>query len=209
MELNELIRQKRREKNMTQQELADMLFVSNKTISKWETGRGIPDINMVSRLSLLLEISADVLLGAVNSSETIEKTIIKDKIKVVIMLTSLIFFAGIMFVLICFYQASKGDDFFFIWAAFGILLVASSFLFYFAKEKLIIINHGFKSKNEISRYRKRMLLIWYLTSIVLPIGYLILGDKDSYSQIEIMIVSLVLFVFLTLVATFLYFLVKR
>ncbi len=209
MELNELIRQKRREKNMTQQELADMLYVSNKTISKWETGRGIPDINMVSRLSLLLEISADVLLGAVNSSETIEKTIIKDKIKVVIMLTSLIFFAGIVFGLICFYQVAKGDDFFFIWAAFGILLTTSSFIFYFAKEKSIIINHGFKSKNEISRYRKKMLLIWYITSIVLPIGYLILGDKDSYSEIEIMIVSLVLFVFLTLVATFSYFMVKR
>ncbi len=125
------------------------------------------------------------------------------------MLTSLIFFAGIVFGLICFYQVAKGDDFFFIWAAFGILLTTSSFIFYFAKEKSIIINHGFKSKNEISRYRKKMLLIWYITSIVLPIGYLILGDKDSYSEIEIMIVSLVLFVFLTLVATFSYFMVKR
>ena len=35
----------RREKGMTQKELADILHISDKTISKWETGKGIPDGN--------------------------------------------------------------------------------------------------------------------------------------------------------------------
>ena len=35
----------RREKGMTQKELADILHISDKTISKWETGKGIPDVS--------------------------------------------------------------------------------------------------------------------------------------------------------------------
>ena len=41
------IKQLRNEKNLTQQELADKLSVSFKTISKWECGKGMPDIGML------------------------------------------------------------------------------------------------------------------------------------------------------------------
>ena len=42
------IRDKRKEKNLTQLELAEKIFVSEKTISKWETGRGFPDTSLMS-----------------------------------------------------------------------------------------------------------------------------------------------------------------
>ena len=42
---------------MTQEELADTLFVSSKAVSKWETGQGFPDISLIEPLAKALDIS--------------------------------------------------------------------------------------------------------------------------------------------------------
>ena len=47
----EFIRNLRKEKNITQQELAEMLNVSDKAVSRWETGRGFPDIGNLEAVS--------------------------------------------------------------------------------------------------------------------------------------------------------------
>lgn len=57
-----LIASYRKRKNMTQQELADALGVTNRAISKWETGRGVPDISILENLSRILGISIDALV---------------------------------------------------------------------------------------------------------------------------------------------------
>ena len=46
-----MIRRLREERKMTQQQLADLINVSDKTISKWETGRGYPDISLIEPLA--------------------------------------------------------------------------------------------------------------------------------------------------------------
>ena len=53
----------RKEKGFTQKELAEKLFVSDKTISKWECGNGMPDIAVLVPLSELLNISVTELLS--------------------------------------------------------------------------------------------------------------------------------------------------
>ena len=58
-----LIRKLREQKNMTQEELADKLCVSSKAVSKWETGRGFPDIGLVEPLAKALGISVIELLS--------------------------------------------------------------------------------------------------------------------------------------------------
>lgn len=57
------IQQIRKERGMTQQELAEKLMLSNKTISKWETGNGMPDLEMFLPLCKALEISVNELLS--------------------------------------------------------------------------------------------------------------------------------------------------
>jgi len=57
------IRDKRKEKNLTQLELAEKIFVSEKTISKWETGRGFPDTSLMMPICEVLEINANELLS--------------------------------------------------------------------------------------------------------------------------------------------------
>ncbi|MBQ2766884.1 MAG: helix-turn-helix transcriptional regulator [Clostridia bacterium] len=53
---------KRREKNLTQEQLAERLGVSNKTISKWENGKCMPDYSVIELLCKELEITLAELL---------------------------------------------------------------------------------------------------------------------------------------------------
>ena len=57
------IAKKRREKNLTQEQLAETLGVSNKTISKWENGKGYPAIDSLKLLSSVYGVSLDELIS--------------------------------------------------------------------------------------------------------------------------------------------------
>ena len=56
------IKQLREQKKMTQAELADKIDVSSKTISKWETAKGLPDISLLEPLSAALGVSVMELI---------------------------------------------------------------------------------------------------------------------------------------------------
>ena len=53
----------RGQKGLTQKQLADALFVSDKTVSKWETGLTEPNIDMLKQISRYFDISVDDLLA--------------------------------------------------------------------------------------------------------------------------------------------------
>lgn len=53
----------RKNKNMTQKELAEKLGISDKTVSKWETGKGMPDVSIMGSLCEVLEINVNELLS--------------------------------------------------------------------------------------------------------------------------------------------------
>ena len=58
-----VIRRLRERKQMTQEELAERIHVSGKAVSKWETGRGYPDISLLGPLAEALGISVIELLS--------------------------------------------------------------------------------------------------------------------------------------------------
>ncbi|WP_438726693.1 helix-turn-helix domain-containing protein [Enterococcus sp. AZ128] len=74
MQCGEKIQRMRSEQNLTQKDLAEKLTVSRQAIAKWETNRGIPDIENLKRLAQLFNISIDYL---VNEEEVIENHILK------------------------------------------------------------------------------------------------------------------------------------
>ena len=80
----------RKERNLTQQELADILNVSNKTISKWETNTTAPDIDSLKRLSQVLNVPVDVLLGNSNITTTPKSGKPKPSKKKTILLSALL-----------------------------------------------------------------------------------------------------------------------
>ena len=57
------IRELREKRNMTQAELAEQIGVSSKTVSKWETAKGLPDISLLQPLAQALGISVIELLN--------------------------------------------------------------------------------------------------------------------------------------------------
>ena len=56
IKVGRLIAQLRREKDLTQQNIADALSISNKTVSKWECGLGLPDVSLWSDLSTIFGV---------------------------------------------------------------------------------------------------------------------------------------------------------
>ncbi|MDE6868800.1 MAG: helix-turn-helix domain-containing protein, partial [Clostridia bacterium] len=63
VKIGKFIQEIRKEHSLTQRELAEKLNVSDKTISKWETGNGLPEVSLMLPLCSLLEISVNELLS--------------------------------------------------------------------------------------------------------------------------------------------------
>ncbi len=57
-----LISRLRREKGLTQKEVADKLGICAKTVSKWETGHGFPDVSLISELSQIFQVDISKLI---------------------------------------------------------------------------------------------------------------------------------------------------
>lgn len=83
--MKDIISKRRKELGLTQQALADKLFVSDKVISKWETGKSVPDTSILVELSKVLEISLDELLKSGKETGT-ERFLffVAQKIKIVL-----------------------------------------------------------------------------------------------------------------------------
>ena len=63
---------KRKQKNLTQEQLAEKLGVSNKTISKWETGKCMPDYSIVKSLCEELEVTvAELMDGEISEEKSV------------------------------------------------------------------------------------------------------------------------------------------
>ena len=73
--IGKFIKERRKAKNLTQAELAQKIFVSEKTISKWECGNGFPDATLMLPLCKELGINANELL----SGKLLEESEYKDK----------------------------------------------------------------------------------------------------------------------------------
>jgi len=61
-EFGHFLSELRKEQGLTQKELAEKLFVSDKAVSKWETGGSIPDVALLMPLSKLLGVTVPELL---------------------------------------------------------------------------------------------------------------------------------------------------
>lgn len=64
MTLAELIYQARKRAGLSQEELADRLGVTRQAVSKWETGKSVPDTENIRRMTAVLAVSADYFLGS-------------------------------------------------------------------------------------------------------------------------------------------------
>lgn len=80
VKIGQFICQMRKEKNITQEQLSEKLGVSNKTVSKWETGKCMPDYSVIKPLCDELEISVSELMDAERNGEKSVRTYDEEQI---------------------------------------------------------------------------------------------------------------------------------
>lgn len=74
VKIGKFIAAERKARNWTQQQLADRLHISGKTVSKWETGGGLPEISLLMPLCEELDLTVNELLSAQRLTEAEYKT---------------------------------------------------------------------------------------------------------------------------------------
>ena len=112
VKIGKFISTKRKEKNLTQEELAEKLYITDRAVSKWERGLSLPDADKMLDLCNILDINVnELLIGEANMKDEKKKTEellieltkqeeIKNKKLMtsmwVIIVTSVLFYAGII-----------------------------------------------------------------------------------------------------------------
>jgi len=162
----------RKERNLTQKGLADKLNVSDKAISRWETGKGYPDVSSLVALSELFGVSVNELLAGkriekgsleeitennvISVIEAKEKTVKKKKLQIIILsvvflilllptaIPSFIYFFDIIFSNISFENSTE----FIVLIMVAILMLSSGFAI---KKGHISLLHSYHYRNVADR----------------------------------------------------------
>lgn len=100
MEFGEKLKQLREEKGMTQQKIAEMLYVTRQAVSRWECGARYPDLLTAKKIAQILEVSVDEMLSGEELKLNVEKEPILAKPVENIVQTVLYTIASVAFLLI-------------------------------------------------------------------------------------------------------------
>ena len=109
MEFNEKLQELRKQKGLTQEELAEDLYVSRTAISKWESGRGYPNIDSLKVIARFFEVTIDELLSG-DELLTIAEEDTKQKERTVRDLVFGLLDCGIALLLFLPFFGQKADD---------------------------------------------------------------------------------------------------
>ena len=102
MEISEIIKEARIKKGMTQQELADSVYVTRQTISKWELGKSVPDEASLSLLYQCLEID--------NKERNILKGFAAHKQALFLTIIAVVFSPAVIAIRYCLFKMGKLED---------------------------------------------------------------------------------------------------
>ncbi len=80
IKIGKFIARTRKQHNMTQRQIADLLFISDKTVSKWECGKGLPDVSLMIPLCGILQITVNDLFAGEKVSENDYSEKVEDNI---------------------------------------------------------------------------------------------------------------------------------
>lgn len=102
MEISKMIKEARIKKGMTQQELANSVYVTRQTISKWELGKSVPDEASLSLLCQCLEID--------NKEKTILKKFAANKQSLFLIIIAIVFSPAAIAIRYCLFKMGKLED---------------------------------------------------------------------------------------------------
>lgn len=171
MELKDKLLMLRKEKNLSQQQLADQLNVSRQSISKWELGESQPDISNIVLLSEIFHVSTDYLL----KDEYEEETKKDNHLTSIMIVATCIIIGGLLFGHVTWKENQEA-----LWLLLGMLiqLIGIAVFEYFV----------LKSKSERMQDLFISINIWFIP--LLPIQYFV-----EYTKTFSLILSKVNFLF--------------
>lgn len=176
----------RKQKGFTQKKLAENLMVTDKAISRWETGKGLPDTSLLKPLGDVLGVSVTELL----SGKKIEEVDMKERADNIIlealnyskrMLASVIsvtiFIIGIAFIISPLFLASKS----YIWTL-GLIIVAIAILYIYTRKR----GYSMKATDRVYYLAALALQGIALVLEVLPIGVvMVFATSPTKQTIEV------------------------
>ena len=170
----------RKQKGFTQKELAEKLMVTDKAISRWETGKGLPDTSLLKPLGDVLGVSITELL----SGKRIEEVDMKEQADNIIleslnyskrMLASVI--SGIAFIISPLFLVSQS----YIWTL-GLIIVAIAILYIYTRKK----RNSMKATNRAYHLSALALQGIALILEILPIGtVMVFATSPTKQTIEV------------------------
>lgn len=82
VKIGSFLKELRKERNLTQESLAEKLNVSNRTISRWETGSNMPDIGMLVEIAEFYDVSIPEIINGERKSENMKEELKETVLKV-------------------------------------------------------------------------------------------------------------------------------
>ena len=73
--IGSFLKELRKEKGITQEELAERLYVSGRTVSRWETGTNMPDISLLVDIAEIFDVSIPEIINGERKNEIMEKEV--------------------------------------------------------------------------------------------------------------------------------------
>lgn len=173
MNISESIKYYRQKNHLTQKSLANLLNVSDKTISSWENHRTCPDTDMLRNLSKIFKVSVDDLLKEYSHSNHVNH-ILKYNKNIFKYRKYLLFF-NILLVCLSYFEITELFGFHFpIINIFNILFIIFSFLF--IKFNFI---HIF-SKSNIILFSFSMIFLFFSSHIFTNVLNVVNGNSETY-----------------------------
>lgn len=151
MELGKNIATARKQKNMSQEELANHLDVSRQSISLWETDQTTPTLDKLEAMCSLLDVSMDMLMGRVAMTQPVAQITIEER-REKQQSEILMKFDKASFILACI------STILWIVVPFGLLLSALSIIF-----SVVVIR---KKEKKFAPYSLAISIIFFIASIV-------------------------------------------
>lgn len=176
----------RKQKGFTQKELAEKLMVTDKAISRWETGKGLPDTSLLKPLGDVLGVSITELL----SGKRIEEVDMKEQADNIILeslnyskrmlasvISAIIFIIGIAFIISPLFLVSQS----YIWTL-GLIIVAIAILYIYTRKKRDLM----KATNRAYHLSALALQGIALILEILPIGtVMVFATSPTKQTIEV------------------------
>ena len=195
MNLNKIssfIRLKRKELGITQEELAQRLFVTEKAISRWETGRGTPDISLLIPLSKELNVDVSELLNgeeSVKVNDGVEQLIEYNEIvrssKYSFRFKLIIFFYILSIFSFLFYLRLEYDPSIEVNYFIRLIIIVIASLFVVIGNKVYSDNfiERIEDKKKVLRFSNVIVFVYYILFLFNMVVFARYGSVDSYNLI--------------------------